>query len=338
MKNNIAIWMTHGLGDVVMSIPFLKDYTNKNNTYHIFIKGKLQKDLIKLFCDSEIHFEFYNLSSGKFLFYKSLFKKFDIFIFLHGTRKFKSDLILRFLNTKKIILPEGKSLILKTSLKKFDIVKRTKNHKVNYYRQFGKLEKIDDYNIDFSVNSKNPILMIAPGSGEIEKHKRLLAVQWAELINLIKIKNNNLQIIVFHSRNEINLFKEINKYSKYELQNFIPNSIQDSVDFIKKTKYCITVCNGTSHMTSLLKIPTLGIYGPTNPFFTGVFGKYNRIYRLGYACSPCYRKDFITGCGNNRCMSDIDMNLIFLEFMKLKEKKYTKSNYIDDVESLHLIK
>ena len=330
--------MTHGLGDVVMSIPFLRDYTNRNNTYHVFIKGKLQEDLIRSFCDKEIHFVFYNLSIDKFLFYKSLFKRFDIFIFLHGTRKLRSDLILRLLNTKKIILPERKSLILKTSLKKFDIVKKKKNHKVNYYRQFGKLEKINDYNIDFPINYKNQILMIAPGSGKIEKHKRLNAIQWGELINLITIKNKNLQIIVFHSHDETNLFNEINKYSKHELENFIPDSVQDSIDFIKKTKYCITVCNGTSHMASLLKIPTLGIYGPTNPFFTGIFGKQNRIFRLGYSCSPCYRKDFITGCGNNKCISDIDINLIFLEFMKLKEKRYTKVNFIDDVKSSYLIK
>ena len=44
-----GIWLTHGIGDVVMAIPALKDSLKKNQINIIFVKSKIQEDLIKYF-------------------------------------------------------------------------------------------------------------------------------------------------------------------------------------------------------------------------------------------------------------------------------------------------
>lgn len=85
----------------------------------------------------------------------------------------------------------------------------------------------------------------------------------------------------------------------------------DLVDLLAVTEQLsllLAVCNGPSHVAAAADVPVVGIYGPTNPGFTGPYTDQLYVVRKGYGCSPCYRTEFNQGCGNPRCMSDIQVD------------------------------
>ncbi len=44
------------------------------------------------------------------------------------------------------------------------------------------------------------------------------------------------------------------------------------------------------HLASALDVPTVALFGPSNPRYSGPFGVPNRVVRLGLDCSPCMRR------------------------------------------------
>jgi hypothetical protein len=73
----------------------------------------------------------------------------------------------------------------------------------------------------------------------------------------------------------------------------------------------VTACSGIAHLASLADVPIVGLFGPTNPGFTGPFSDKLRVVKLNLPCSPCYGTDFVTGCGNAICMSMLYPEIVF---------------------------
>lgn len=67
----------------------------------------------------------------------------------------------------------------------------------------------------------------------------------------------------------------------------------------------VTACSGASHLAAWAGVPIIGIYGPTNPGFTGPFSRQLHVVRKNWACSPCYRPGLLGGCGTPVCMTEI---------------------------------
>ncbi|MCK2096996.1 lipopolysaccharide heptosyltransferase I [Thauera aromatica] len=53
---------------------------------------------------------------------------------------------------------------------------------------------------------------------------------------------------------------------------------------------CIAVDTGLGHLAAALAVPTVSVYGPTNPGFTGAWGAGQRHLASDFACAPCLRK------------------------------------------------
>jgi len=53
---------------------------------------------------------------------------------------------------------------------------------------------------------------------------------------------------------------------------------------------CVAVDTGLGHLAAALDVPTLSLFGPTNPGFTGAYGHSQRHLASDFACAPCLRK------------------------------------------------
>ena len=53
---------------------------------------------------------------------------------------------------------------------------------------------------------------------------------------------------------------------------------------------CVAVDTGLGHLAAALDVPTLSLFGPTNPGFTGAYGHAQRHLASDFACAPCLRK------------------------------------------------
>ena len=304
-----------------MSIPALKDSISNDNEYYLFVNSPMQKSIINYFINGK-QLNFIIKSKSKFLFYLKLFStRFNNFYFVHGNRGYLKDLILYFLRSKCKIIPKSNSNYLNSS--KYIYISNENLHKVNYYRSFFHLDLINEYPIRFNFNQKKNSrinILISPGSGDLEKHKRWKISEWNKLIFKLN-KENKFNIHIIYTENEKCIYDNLDK--KLDIIPFKPNSIIETMDYIKEIDFAISVCNGTSHICSIMGKPVFAMYGPTNPFYTGVFGKKHYIFRKLHSCNhnsfkiPPY---YCLGCYSNNidyndpiCMNGIDEKEVYTQ-------------------------
>ncbi|MDR0564462.1 MAG: lipopolysaccharide heptosyltransferase I [Azoarcus sp.] len=53
---------------------------------------------------------------------------------------------------------------------------------------------------------------------------------------------------------------------------------------------CVAVDTGLGHLAAALDVPTLSLFGPTNPGFTGAWGRRQLRFATDFPCAPCLRK------------------------------------------------
>lgn len=88
------------------------------------------------------------------------------------------------------------------------------------------------------------------------------------------------------------------------------------------SKCSAVVANDTllMHLSEALGIPTLGIFGPTDPFHYRPLGPRSLALWEGndLPCSPCHRDGYFPDCDrNHECMSRITVDMVFDHVMKL---------------------
>jgi heptosyltransferase II len=70
----------------------------------------------------------------------------------------------------------------------------------------------------------------------------------------------------------------------------------------------ITNDSGPLHLATALAVPSVSIFGPTDPGRTVIPGA-TRVLRKPVACQPCYRRD--CPLGHHRCMTEISVDEVF---------------------------
>jgi ADP-heptose:LPS heptosyltransferase len=84
-------------------------------------------------------------------------------------------------------------------------------------------------------------------------------------------------------------------------------SLRELAAVLKKAKLFVGIDSGVMHMASALDIPTVGIFGPTDPFYVAPQNEKSMVVRQDLACSPCYLK---TPCDYRRCLEELDAEAV----------------------------
>ncbi len=80
----------------------------------------------------------------------------------------------------------------------------------------------------------------------------------------------------------------------------------------------LTIDSAPLHIAKKLSVPTLSLWGPTNPVNLSRSDKRNFVYYLAKDCSPCVHHTETLPCGgDNICMKDMDKEIITSQFSKL---------------------
>ena len=70
---------------------------------------------------------------------------------------------------------------------------------------------------------------------------------------------------------------------------------------------CVAVDSGLGHLAAALDVPTLSLFGPTNPGFTGAWGHRQRRLATDFPCAPCLRKTCsLRSSGSSASSSGVD--------------------------------
>jgi heptosyltransferase-2 len=79
--------------------------------------------------------------------------------------------------------------------------------------------------------------------------------------------------------------------------------LRELAGVLRKAKLFVGIDSGVMHMASALDIPTVGIFGPTDPFYVAPQNKKSVVVRQDLSCSPCYLRE---PCSHRRCLEELD--------------------------------
>jgi ADP-heptose:LPS heptosyltransferase len=100
----------------------------------------------------------------------------------------------------------------------------------------------------------------------------------------------------------------LNEFRDLPCEVILSESIGYTLGLIAESMLVIANCSSILHLSDLVsESKILAIYGPTHPYITGPNYSNMVIVRKNYKCAPCFADDFNSGCGNNRCITDISV-------------------------------
>jgi hypothetical protein len=151
-------------------------------------------------------------------------------------------------------------------------------------------------------------VVLAPGSGIVESHKRWPTARYMELIRLLFGRDTSTRFALLGASNESELLESIAagvKETGATIRVVAGASLRESLALLGRARVVVGGCSGSLHLAALVDAPIIGVYGPTNPGWTGPASSTVRVIRANFECAPCYAGDFIRGCAAPQCMDAV---------------------------------
>ncbi|MFQ5646866.1 MAG: glycosyltransferase family 9 protein [bacterium] len=95
-----------------------------------------------------------------------------------------------------------------------------------------------------------------------------------------------------------------------------PTDMIELAAFFKRLDLLVAVDTGPLHLAAALGIPTVALFGPTDPVRNGPLGNRNIVVHHRLDCSGCYKRD----CPSPRCMESISVDEVYRSCIKLEKK------------------
>jgi len=162
-------------------------------------------------------------------------------------------------------------------------------------------------------------VVLAPGSGAVEVHKRWPAGCFSELAKLLVSHSDQTRVLVLGSPAETDLLREVLSGPGVPARQCFAIATDDftlSHAIMAEAACVVAGCSGSAHIAAAAGARIVALYGPTNPGRTGPYSTQLRVVSAGLTCSPCYCRDFIRGCANPLCMSAITPERVFEEVLQ----------------------
>jgi heptosyltransferase-2 len=165
---------------------------------------------------------------------------------------------------------------------------------------------------------------LQPGSGIMQSFKRWEKEKFRLLAE--KLLNIGASVVVIGTEEEQDEITFMRKSIKHSNLSFlrIRLTLAQTALFLKHID--IVIANDTSlvHLAAASGIPSVVIYGPTNPEKNEPWGVSSRIVRKDIYCSPCYRYATPHCRRNFECLRDISVVEVFDAVKGIMEEKMSK--------------
>jgi heptosyltransferase-2 len=165
----------------------------------------------------------------------------------------------------------------------------------------------------FGINGKNLLIGISPGAA-YGPAKRWFPDRFAAVADSL-IEKFEAQVIVFGSGADRPSAAEVQKNSRYPLIDVSGKTdLLEAVVLISRCDVFISNDSGLMHVAGALGIPTVAIFGSTNPATTSPAGERSVVVHHDVACSPCLKEVCPT---DFRCMKLITVDEVSAVARKL---------------------
>lgn len=181
--------------------------------------------------------------------------------------------------------------------------------KVSYYTSQDDRNFAEDFFRSKDLSDANGVLGIIPAGGW--ESKRCDKEKWVEIINAFNAKYGFRTLILWGPGDEAD-----SQYIREKIPSVIPAppvDINKLSALIQKCTLCIANDSGPMHISAALGIPTIGLFGPTDPAGHGPYSPVGRYIRKeDLFCINC---NLLTCPYDHECLKQLSVN----ELIKLSD-------------------
>jgi heptosyltransferase II len=132
------------------------------------------------------------------------------------------------------------------------------------------------------------------------------------------IEHWRARVVLLGSEKDGSTCLDLARAMKYEAVNLCgKTSLGEAMALIKRCRFFLSNDSGLMHVGAALRVPTVAVFGSTNPITTGPKGKWTRVVRHNLDCSPCLKPE----CRNGYpCLLSIQPDEVWEAMEKLRRE------------------
>lgn len=135
--------------------------------------------------------------------------------------------------------------------------------------------------------------------------KRWPMDRYAEVMRDLSARWPEVEWVLFGAPNETAMGEELSKMiSPVRHTNLVgKTSLEGLIEQLGRCRMLLTNDTGTMHLAAALGVPTVSIFGSTEPVLTGALGPKHLVVRHHVPCSPCFKRE--CPFGHYECMTGV---------------------------------
>lgn len=316
----ILIRGTNWIGDAVMTLPAIASVRAAYPGAHLAILAKPPvTDIYRLFsaADEIILYENkFDTPLGVFrLAHMLRQKKFDAAILLQNAIEAAIIALAAGIRVRAGFNSDGRGFLLTHAIRRTEGI--FKVHQIDYYLEMVKTLGCADVDRDMHLETyispadarsvlqqylpgnNRAVIGIAPGA-TYGPAKRWFAERFAEAGDQLS-KELNAQVILFGGQTDWETAEQVRKQAQTDMINLAGlTSLKEAIYLISQCRLFLSNDSGLMHVAGALNIPTVAVFGSTNPVTTSPAGEKTMLVKKDVSCSPCLKKICPT---DFRCMT-----------------------------------
>lgn len=174
--------------------------------------------------------------------------------------------------------------------------------------------------IEPSLERPGPKVLIHAAAAHPDKLYPL--EHWAALVK--RLAELGFTPVFSGDKQDVPLYEQLAQLTEVPALNFAGKlTLRQSMALYSLMDLAVCVDSGPSHLAAAAGVPTIALFGPTDPVRWGPYGERNRaVFDGALTCRPCNYKKV---CDNRPCLTELSPDLIFdrcLEVLKyIQDKK-----------------
>ena len=160
-----------------------------------------------------------------------------------------------------------------------------------------------------------PVKLALCAGAEYGPAKRWPLQRFVQTANLISTRWPQIEWQLVGAPREAAMGEEMSEMMTAAHRNLVgKTTLTELITLLRQCRLLVTNDTGTMHLAAALGVPTVSIFGSTEPVLTGPLGDRHIIVRNHVACSPCFKRE--CPFGHYDCMNGVLVDQVEREVVR----------------------
>ncbi|MBL7074510.1 glycosyltransferase family 9 protein [candidate division KSB1 bacterium] len=165
-----------------------------------------------------------------------------------------------------------------------------------------------------------PIIGLCPG-GARNPGEDMPQRRWDGYLELVrKLRTKDYHVVLFGGPGEEAISSRIMEGVGNGVYSLVGKAtLLQTAAVMRVCKVVVAHDSGLMHLATAVKVPTIALFGPTDPKRKAPVGISHRVIYKRLLCSPCYHRGKFPECGTKECMKQITSDEVMKILMEMGE-------------------